>query len=827
MNRAERGRKSNSKRPEERLIMKKRRSLVTYDARSFIIDGTRRWLTSGSMHYWRTPRESWRDRLEKAKSFGLNCIQTYVYWGLHEKERGRYDFESELDIDAFLALCAELDLYVFVRPGPYICAEVSMGGFPAWMLSIRGLEFRRLNSLYLREVDRWFETLVPIIAKRQIGRDGTVILYQIENELGNVRRSELDAHLYLEHLARTAQRLCIDVPITTCMGGTEEAIECINSHQPADLFAEMRAKQPDAPLHATEFWPFWYHTWEDHPTWMLRTPEELAYQTWRVLAEGGAGYNYYMWHGGTNFGHSVMYGHTTGYGDVTVLEESGEVAERFRITAACARAAQAIEPALAASAPVRPSLRTDNKALKTFTRSGDKGSVSFVLNPTERLHRAHVTATDGVEYDIEIPAKGCRIHLSEAEMDAGLRVSRSTAHVHALVSTDNAWLVAVASPPPDGSCEFVAQTGDDEITVSITGKKRISVVTKRIGDKGLTLVIVPTAIERDIHPVENALVVGGEWVGTTSAGTMLQESKSAPGMQIVGIDGKKKRPKRIKRSKPVWTLGAWQCAAADDEAKPDYDDSRWTVDSQPLAMDLHGDYKGYAWYRSRFTVPRPYIQELYLSAFADRANVHLNGRLIHQTEPPPEDRSATPSARVPLGCLSKGEYDLAVLVENMGHIKGEWQINANGHHRLWMQDDLKGLLGPVMVGRFAEALEQWRYRARLSIEDGEGFNPDRLSWNPLGRARARGMRYLRTTLTCKGRPDAAPVYLVAKGLTKGMLWLNGRLVGRIWPAREYVEQWLPDAWLERRNEIVLLEESGASPSQVRVRLGPQRIPIRG
>lgn len=58
----------------------------------------------------------------RAKAFGLNTIQTYVPWNLHEPSRGEFDFEGIADIVSFLKLCQKLDLLVMLRAGPYICA---------------------------------------------------------------------------------------------------------------------------------------------------------------------------------------------------------------------------------------------------------------------------------------------------------------------------------------------------------------------------------------------------------------------------------------------------------------------------------------------------------------------------------------------------------------------------------------------------------------------------------------------------------------------------------------------------------------------------------
>ena len=93
---------------------------VSYDSRSFSIDGRRIWLISGSMHYARMPRGLWRRRIRAAKQAGLNCIETCVYWNAHEREPGVFDFTGDLDLRAFIQTVADEGLYCILRPGPYV-----------------------------------------------------------------------------------------------------------------------------------------------------------------------------------------------------------------------------------------------------------------------------------------------------------------------------------------------------------------------------------------------------------------------------------------------------------------------------------------------------------------------------------------------------------------------------------------------------------------------------------------------------------------------------------------------------------------------------------
>jgi hypothetical protein len=62
---------------------------VTYDRKAVVVNGQRRILISGSIHYPRSTPEMWPDLIEKAKDGGLDVVQTYVFWNGHEPSPGQ------------------------------------------------------------------------------------------------------------------------------------------------------------------------------------------------------------------------------------------------------------------------------------------------------------------------------------------------------------------------------------------------------------------------------------------------------------------------------------------------------------------------------------------------------------------------------------------------------------------------------------------------------------------------------------------------------------------------------------------------------------------
>ena len=102
-----------------------------------MLNGVPTKLYSGAIHYFRVPKQYWYDRLMKLKSAGLNGVETYVPWNLHESKPGKFDFSGDLDLEHFLSVAKKLDLFVLLRPGPYICSEWDWGGLPYWLLQER------------------------------------------------------------------------------------------------------------------------------------------------------------------------------------------------------------------------------------------------------------------------------------------------------------------------------------------------------------------------------------------------------------------------------------------------------------------------------------------------------------------------------------------------------------------------------------------------------------------------------------------------------------------------------------------------------------------
>eukprot|EP01137_Pigoraptor_chileana_P033368 Opistho-2@24128 len=277
---------------------------VTYDGRALIIGGERQLIVSGSIHYPRSTPEMWPDILALAKTSGVNMIQTYVFWNSHEPVRGQYDFSDNLDLVRFLRECQRQGLWVNLRIGPYVCAEWNFGGFPEWLRRIDGIEFRTYNQPYMLEMERWVRFIVDKVSQEGLfaPQGGPIVIAQIENEYGNVEASYGDGgKKYVQWCANLALSMKIDVPWIMCQ--QEDAPAPIVNTCNGFYCDGFRPSNKNAFNAFTENWPGWFQLWsEPRPH---RPSEDVAFSVARFYARGGTLSNYYMYHGGTNFGRTV------------------------------------------------------------------------------------------------------------------------------------------------------------------------------------------------------------------------------------------------------------------------------------------------------------------------------------------------------------------------------------------------------------------------------------------------------------------------------------------------------------------------------------------
>ena len=271
----------------------------------FELDGKPFQILSGAIHYSRVPRAYWRDRFRKARAMGLNTVETYVFWNLHETSPGVFDFSGQNDIAEFIREAQQEGLFVILRPGPYVCAEWEFGGFPAWLLHEPGMEARSNNPAFIADVSRWFHRLGRELAPLQSENGGPIVAVQVENEYGSFGSD----HEYMEQI----HHILVDSGFSKAMLYTADGADELPNGSLPELpavinfgtgnakteFAKLAKLRPNAPRMCGEYWDGWFDHYGDkhHTASGKAEAEELKW-----MIGQGISVNLYMFHGGASFG---------------------------------------------------------------------------------------------------------------------------------------------------------------------------------------------------------------------------------------------------------------------------------------------------------------------------------------------------------------------------------------------------------------------------------------------------------------------------------------------------------------------------------------------
>ena len=309
----------------------------------------------GEVHYSRLPPDEWEEAIRRMKAGGITVIATYVFWNLHERVEGEFDWSGRLDLRRFVELCARYDLGCIVRLGPFCHGEIRNGGLPDWLYG-RSFEVRSADPAYLQYVDRLYAQIARQLRGKLFRDGGPVIGVQLENEYqhsaapweityagapreltvasrdatvtrhqiiidGSANAFAAEGRRHMATLKAMAQRHGLEVPLYTATGWGNAAI----------------VEHGSVPVTAGYAYPFWappspspFYLYKDihrepdygpvsyepelYPslpaelgagislTYARRTtvpPESLAPMVVRTLGSGSNGIGYYMYHGGS------------------------------------------------------------------------------------------------------------------------------------------------------------------------------------------------------------------------------------------------------------------------------------------------------------------------------------------------------------------------------------------------------------------------------------------------------------------------------------------------------------------------------------------------
>ena len=302
---------------------------------SFLLNGEPFVVKAAELHYPRIPRAYWEHRIKQCKALGMNTICLYVFWNFHEEKPGEFDFTGQKDLAEFCRLCQKNDMYVILRPGPYVCAEWEMGGLPWWLLKKKDIRLREDDPYFLERVAIFEKEVANQVAGLTIQKGGPIIMVQVENEYGSYGESKE----YVAKIRDIVRENFGDVTLFQCdwasnfqLNALNDLVWTMNFGTGANIdeqFAPLKKVRPDSPLMCSEFWSGWFDKWgANHET---RAADDMIAGIDEMLSKG-ISFSLYMTHGGTNWGHWAG-ANSPGFApDVTSYDYDAPISESGKIT---------------------------------------------------------------------------------------------------------------------------------------------------------------------------------------------------------------------------------------------------------------------------------------------------------------------------------------------------------------------------------------------------------------------------------------------------------------------------------------------------------------
>jgi glycosyl hydrolase family 35/beta-galactosidase-like protein len=613
---------------------------VTYDQYSLLVAGERVIVQSAEFHYFRLPSpDLWRDILEKEKAAGFTAVSVYFNWAFHSPAPGEYDFTGIRDVDRLLRVAAETGLWVIARPGPYINAETSGGGFPAWLKLVPG-RARSSAPGYTAAYRDWLAHLNPIIAGHQVTRGGSVLLYNVENEYA----MNTDA-AYMQDLQDLARAAGIDVPITTnlihdAQGGSAkwnagpgavqipgvddypQGFDCATTGWGPEGPGITAKFRDDAPAFAAEYQAGAI----DQQNAGFEACRELTgvnytkyFPKSNLIMSGATLFNHYMGFGGTNWGWLAQPNDAyTSYDYGAAITEARQLTDKYQEYKRQGYFLRALAPSLAKT---RFLATFEVNGLQTAARSNPDDHTSFVL---VRNAGAADISTEFHSLPLTVPVHHAKVLVSDYHLGAQrLVVSTSEILTHeAIGGRDVAVLYGTDGTPGGTILAYAAQPRVSVIEGRVTSLWSGGELRLDYTHSGLTRVLVSAGGKRPL-----LLLLGTDdtaatfWRADTTSGPVLVRGTSllrsaavardtlelradtaqAGAVEVftdcraVTVNGSQLRTRPTAsgslvgdlpgpRAVELPELAGWKQHAEAPEAAPGFDDSGWTVADRTTSL---------------------------------------------------------------------------------------------------------------------------------------------------------------------------------------------------------------------------------------------------
>ncbi|MFG0259259.1 MAG: beta-galactosidase [Phycisphaerales bacterium JB041] len=708
---------------------------VTYDGRSFMLDGRRVWIVGGSVHYARLPRSEWAGRIAAAKQAGLNAIETPAVWSRHEPRPGKFDFEGDNDLRHFVQLAGEAGMHVILRTGPFVGSGYDAGGLPAWLLAKEGVEPRRGNGPFLEACSRYITALVGQVKDLQVdspGKGGPILL--VQNEHAWTCGDDTQAAAYLGELLRYLREAGVTVPVINANGlwqSVEGEIECWSGAD--DLLSitrQLSEVHPRAPRLIADL------RLGDPMVWGQDEPEPLnADAAVRSAAEALAGAAQFVLNpfaGGQTFGfgggrmpHSMDGYITTRHDHGALVKADGEHTPAYsvlrRLTMFASRFGRVLAHLEPDDRPVvlAPSMSGD---VTVVPIRGSQGSVVFLFGQKGKRGKSAQVSTlllpDGTSLDV--PIGSCGTSWCVFDVLLGGRATLEFCSLCAF-ATVGSTLVCFG---PSGSTGLVSINGSP-LEVTVPGGKTPDIIEH----EGVQIVVASEEQLDVVQVCDDGVCVGA--TGFDESGGPIAAAGNKKYTRV-GADGKVevlKARTSAKRGVPSRALATdWEFAPTTEYV--DGSSARYAAIAGPADLGELGAPYGYGWYRMRFRSQTPKRVKIASPKSADRLSVFLDTEPVGMF-----GRGPGASGELTIQ-LKKTDHTMVVLAENLGRPAGGQDLKPpKGLCDDWYE------LTAFRAGRSkiveSAPVELLSYRVPLwEVRRGDVTHPQRVSWSFIHRRKS-------------------------------------------------------------------------------------------
>ena len=811
---------------------------INFDGKGFIIHGKRVFVASGSLQYERVPRALWANRLLKMKRAGFNCVETYVYWNFQEPRKGQFDFKGRHNLQAFLTLVKKMGFYAILRVGPYDCGEWDSGGLPVWLRFIPGLAIREYNKPFIKQLGKYFDKLLPIVASNQINHGGPVIMMQLENEDRQGWGAVLP-NKYYKFMYNKARQKGIDVPMF--FSGMHHGFS------PAGV-GPWSSKTRISPWFTTEMWTGWFTQYGTAPqaTGGWFGPAKLTdVSMWRVIAYGGNGYNAYMAVGGTSFSHWNCSTVRASYDFGAPVGQGGDLRPLYYTYKAANYFARSFQRILEDSDNATAQYRSFAPHAAVYARKSPFGTLLFLSNfnnaPLQTTPRGGVPLTikpDGiVPIVLNYPLnKSITIRRLYGRTLGFLRQGSTTTLVMFGPAGSQGMLQITTAAPvqgPDAGAFHKVAGKPHTLSLKVqyaAGPPKVYTVTTH----GQTLRILAenwSAARRTWFIKRGKMswvVYGPQYVGaiTHAVNGFTMQIRNRPGSRInfALAFGPSATPIAFTSSPvlkadqfakaPIPALQGWQMRIATAPAQINFDDKKWLRVRRPKPMGADNYPGAYEWYRTRIIAPSTGRFIMTMNGVKNYGEFFVNGKLVQTGAP-----------RMLNVHLHQGANTLAIFTidegrpKNWGWIGPYNKVNARG---LWGNLHLNlPHVANLKINSWSIAALQGNYAQGLSAISTGKFKP---AWKtitvPHGQiACPSGTQAIRMIFAAV---SAKRLILDLQHLpVNSAVFLNGHRVTLLAPKNGLLHIMLGAGW--KSTAVNTLEILTENPAAKVIKLGPMSI----